>query len=157
MVEKTPMNKTAITILLAIVLAGSFFIFYKNRPAEEQNTPATGQINQQVNTTQKWESKIDDQTAVIVTITPIDILSESKEWRFDIVMDTHSVELDQDMIKSVILVDDIGKEYEPISWEGPVGGHHREGVLKFKQIIPVPKFIELKISGIGDVVRNFIW
>ena len=73
-------------------------------------------------------------------------------------MDTHSVELDQDMIKIAIIVDDQGKEYKPIRWEGAeAGGHHREGVLIFSQITPTPKSVELKISSISDVVRSFIW
>ena len=54
-------------------------------------------------------------------------------------------------------IDDSGKEYKPIAWEGPVGGHHREGMLIFNQITPNPKSVELKISNIGDVVRSFVW
>ncbi len=61
------------------------------------------------------------------------------------------------MINIAVLVDDQGKEYKPIRWEGPVGGHHREGVLIFDQITPNPKSVELKISNIGDVVRSFTW
>lgn len=73
-------------------------------------------------------------------------------------MDTHSVELDQDVAKIAALVDDSGKEYKPLRWEGtPVGGHHREGSLVFNRITPTPKFVELKISGIGGVARSFIW
>jgi hypothetical protein len=150
------MNKTVITILLAVILTGGFFIFFRN-DFLEQKVPINQDVNQQTDSSQKWESKIDDQASVAITVAPIDISPESKEWKFNIVMDTHSVELDQDMIESVILVDDIGKEYKPIAWEGPVGGHHREGVLKFNQITPIPKSIELKISGIGDVIRNFSW
>ena len=72
-------------------------------------------------------------------------------------MDTHSIELDQDMTKIAKLVDDQGKEYKPTAWNGPTGSHHREGMLIFNQITPIPKSLELKISGIGGVVRSFIW
>lgn len=150
------MKKTIIAILSIAAFLGGFLIFYQNRPVE-QKTPAVNQANQQTSAKQKWESKIDDQSAVTVTVTPIDIFSQSKEWKFDIVMDTHSVELDQDMTKSAILIDDQGKEYKPIIWEGQVGGHHREGVLTFNQITPTPKSVELKIYGTGDVIRNFTW
>lgn len=150
------MKKPIITILSIAAFIGGFFIFYQNRSAE-QNIPTASQVSQQTDTTQKWESKTDDQSAVTVIVTPIDISPESKEWKFDVVMDTHSVELDQDMIKSTALVDDQGKEFKPLIWEGPVGGHHREGVLVFNQITPIPKSVELKISGIGDVVRSFVW
>lgn len=150
------MKKMAITILSIAVFLGGFMIFYQNRPAE-QKAPAADQTDQQTNTRQKWESKTDEQSAVTIIVTPIDISPQSKEWKFDIVMDTHSVELNQDLIKTAVLVDGRGKEYKPLNWEGAVGGHHREGVLIFNQIIPAPKSIELKISGIGNVVRSFAW
>jgi len=151
------MNKTII-ILLIVVLIGGFLIFYQNRSRGiEQKTSGTNQINQQTNIELKWETKTDEQANITVTVTPIDILSQSKEWKFDVVMNTHSVELDQDMTKIAVLVDDQDKEYKPFNWEGPVGGHHREGVLIFNQIVPIPKSVELKISGIGDVVRSFTW
>ncbi|MFA4819011.1 MAG: hypothetical protein WC621_04155 [Patescibacteria group bacterium] len=151
------MKKTIITILSLVILIGSFLIFYKNRPLE-QKKPVINQTDQQTSTKQNWESKIDDQTAVTVTITPTDILSQSKEWKFSIVMDTHSVELDQDLIKSAILIDDMGKEYKPRNWEGPVGGHHREGVLVFNAIQPMPKSVEIKIKDVGGIQeRSFKW
>ncbi len=137
--------KIIIITLSIIAFIGGFLIFYQNRPAE-QKTLSTN-----------WKSKTDNQLAVTITVTPIDIFSQSKEWKFDVVMDTHSVELDQDLTKVAVLIDDQGKEYKPLNWEGPVGGHHREGVLIFSQITPIPKFVELKISDIGDVVRNFDW
>lgn len=134
------MNRTVTISVLVLAFIGGFLIFYQNRRTE-----------------QKLESKVDDQASVTVAVTPIDISSKSKEWKFDIVMDTHSVELDQDMTESAVLISDQGKEYKPISWEGSSGGHHREGILTFNQIIPVPKSVELKISSIGDVVRSFTW
>ena len=133
------MNKIIIISILVIVLIGGFLIFYNPKP-------------------ENWESKTDNQAAVSITIAPIDISSHSKEWKFDIVMDTHSVELDQDMTESAILIDDQDKEYKPISWEGSSGGHHREGVLVFDPIEPTPKYIELKIKNVGGVTeRLFKW
>lgn len=151
------MKKTTIATLSLVALLGGFLVFYQNRPTERKAPANDRKIYRQASTKQNWESKTDDQSAVSITVTPIDISPQSKEWKFDMVMDTHSVELDQDLIKITVLVDDRGKEYKPLNWEGPVGGHHREGVLAFNQIIPAPKFIELKISGIGGVVRSFSW
>ena len=149
------MKKTLITILLIVALLGVFLIFYQNRQLERK-APTTDQIMSQ-QAKQNWESKTDNQSAVTVTVTPIDISPEAKEWKFEVVMNTHSIELDQDLTKSVILIDDQGKEYKPINWNGPIGGHHRGGVLIFNQILPAPKYVEMKISGIGDVVRSFSW
>lgn len=150
------MKKITIAILSSAALLGGFLIFYQSRSIERK-APNNDQIKQQTSAEQNWESKTDVQALVAVTVTPIDISPQSKEWKFDIIMDTHSVELDQDMIKTSVLIDDRGKEYKPLNWKGQTGGHHREGVLAFNQIIPAPKFIELKIFGAGDVVRSFSW
>ena len=73
-------------------------------------------------------------------------------------MSTHSVELDQDLTQVTVLVDDQGKEYKPLSWEGAIGGHHREGTLIFDSITPIPKLIEMKIRDIDGISeRSFKW
>ena len=149
-------NKTLTILTLVLAFLGGFLFFYRGGPTKEL-APVANQANQQTTTKQTWETKTEEQADVTVVVTPIDLSLNSKEWRFDVGMNTHSVELDQDMTKIAILVDDQGKEYKPISWEGPVGGHHREGMLIFNQITPNPKSVELKISNIGDVVRSFVW
>jgi hypothetical protein len=148
------MNKTITIFVLALAFIGGFLIFYNPKPV----SGPTEDNSQAIDTEQKWESKIDDQANVTVTVTPSNLLLESNEWKFDVVMSTHSVELDQDMIQVVVLVDDAGNEYKPLRWEGaPAGGHHREGVLVFSPITPTPKLVELKITGIADTVRTFNW
>lgn len=139
-----------------LAFIGGFLIFYQSRPAV-QKTPTIPEINQQANNSQKWETKIDDQANITVVITPLDLSPQSVEWKFDVGMNTHSVELDQDMTKIAVLIDDQGKEYRPLAWAGPTGGHHREGTLTFARITPTPKSIELKITGVADVIRSFVW
>jgi hypothetical protein len=150
-------NKTLTILTLALAFLGGFLFFYRGGPTKEL-TPVANQASEQTATKQNWETKTEEQESVTVVVTPLDLSPNSKEWRLDVGMNTHSVELDQDMIKISILVDDQGKEYKPIRWEGAeAGGHHREGVLIFNQITPIPKSVELKISSIGDVVRSFTW
>ena len=149
------MNKKTITVsILVLVFIGGFLVLYNPKPVPlpaQENAPVSGMQ-------QKLRSKVDDQASVTVTATPSDLGTESKEWKFDIVMSTHSVELDQDMTKVAALIDDSGKEYSPVRWEGaPAGGHHREGVLIFNKITPSPKSVELRISDMGGVFRNFNW
>ncbi len=68
--------------------------------------------------------------SVDIEITPVDVSESSREWQFEIVLNTHSVELDQDMTKVAFLRDYRGNIYP--SWEGsPAEGHHREGILAF--------------------------
>ncbi len=141
---------------MILALIGGFLIFYQNR-SSVQNVPDTNKTGQQANNSQKWETKTDDQASVTVVVTPLDLSPQSSQWKFDIGMNTHSVELGEDMTKSVVLIDDRGKEHTPLKWDGPVGGHHREGTLTFTKITPFPKSVELKISDIGNVVRIFTW
>ena len=149
------MNKNILAIsTLALAFIGGFLIFYNLKTV---STPPTQSNSDVSSISQKWESKVDDQVSVTVTVTPTLLSAESKEWKFDIIMDTHSVELDQDMTKIAILIDEQGKEYAPTKWEGPVGGHHREGILSFAPIMPYPQHLTLKIKGIGVVDRSFAW
>ena len=144
------MNKTITIFMLALAFIGGFLVFYNPKTV---STPTQDSSD----TSQKWESKVDDQANVTVTVTPTVLSTESEEWKFDVVMDTHSVELDQDMTQIAIIINEQGKEYKAQSWDGPTGGHHREGILTFSKITPTPKSVELKISDIGGVVRTFNW
>jgi len=149
--------KNKIIIVVAVVFIVGFLILFKNSTTK-QEVSIIDQVDQQTDVKQKLESKIDNQTSVTVTITPLNTASNSKEWTFNVVMSTHLVELDQDMLNIATLIDDSDKEYSPVRWEGALpGGHHREGVLVFDQIIPSPKLIKLRISNINNVVRNFVW
>lgn len=145
------MNKAAWASLLALAFVAGFLIFY--RPA---SNPAP-QNTQSTSSQQALKTKADEQANVTVVVTPKDVSSQSAKWTFDVGMNTHSVELDQDMTKIAVLIDDQGKGYAPTDWDGPVGGHHREGILTFNRPDPLPRTIRIKISGIGDVTRTFNW
>lgn len=146
------MYKTLSISIAALVFLGGFLFFYNSKPATEPM-----QYSSSKRTEQKWESRTDEQANVNVTITPIDLSIDSQEWRFNVSMDTHSVELDQDMTKSVVLMGDGDEKYKPIRWEGPTSGHHREGTLLFAPIAPYPQHLKLNINGIGGVQRSFEW
>lgn len=148
------MNKSITIATLAVAFIAGFLIFY--RPLQDQTIQPGNQSSQPQGSSQ-WETKSDEQASVNVSVTPIDLRADSSEWKFDVVMDTHSVELDQDMTQIVLLTGDDDKEYRPIRWDGPTGGHHREGVLIFDPIVPYPQHLTLKIRGIGEVDRNFSW
>jgi hypothetical protein len=63
------------------------------------------------------------------------------------------------MLKAVVLRDDTGKEYAPISWDGAgPGGHHREGKLKFAALTTRPKSLTLVLKDVAGVPeRRFKW
>ncbi len=148
------MNKAITIIILALAFIGGFLFFYKPKPVSSPTTDNSSSPS----TLGQWETKTDEQANVTVTVIPSDLSVDSKEWKFDVVMNTHSVELDQDMIKATILINNPGEEYKPLRWEGAgPGGHHREGTLVFAPIKPYPQHLSLIIKGIGDKDRAFAW
>ena len=96
---------------------------------------------------------------VTVVVTPQNLAASAKTWDFKIVLDTHSADLNDDLVKSALLLEGAGGQHAPIAWDGaPPGGHHREGVLRFKPVSPQPPAIELKITRIGEPgPRSFRW
>lgn len=96
---------------------------------------------------------------VTVAVTPQSLADGAGSWDFKIVLDTHSVDLNDDLTKSAVLVDSGGKRYMPVAWDGAgPGGHHREGVLRFKPISPRPQSVELQIARNGEAApRAFRW
>jgi len=99
------------------------------------------------------------ERGVTVAVTPQNLSRTAANWDFKIVLDTHSGELSDDLTKTAVLVDGGGKRYKPAAWEGAgPGGHHREGVLRFKPIAPRPESVELQITRGGETApRIFRW
>src|SRR3989344_1313897 len=157
MISLNHMNKVLPALALLVALTVGFFVFYQNRPAE-QKTPATPETVREASSSQKWETKTEEQAGVTIVVTPLDLAPESSEWKFDVGINTHSVELDQDMTAITVLTDDQGKEYKPVRWDGaPPGGDHREGGVTFISDKPAPRSVTLKIQNVGVPERNFTW
>lgn len=99
------------------------------------------------------------ERSVTVAVTPQGLADGAASWDFKIVLDTHSADLSDDLVKSTILVDSGGNRHAPAAWEGAgPGGHHREGVLRFKPISPRPRSVELQITRSGEASpRVFRW
>ena len=143
--------------LLVVAVTGIGFLI-ASQESSSFKTPSPQVSSDDVNT-KKWERKSDTQVNITVEVTPTNLLPQSKEWKFKVVLDTHLDSLDQDMTKVAVLVDDQGKEYLPKAWTGDgSGGHHREGVLSFNAIVPIPNTVELRIKEVGkSTLRVFNW
>jgi hypothetical protein len=104
-------------------------------------------------------SQRNSASGVTVTVVLQELAPSTKTWDFNVVLDTHSQELTDDLVKTATLFDDKGTRHVPISWEGAgPGGHHREGTLKFNAISPKPQNIELQIQRTGETTpRYFRW
>lgn len=103
--------------------------------------------------------QVHSQNGVKVVVSPRDLAANAEIWTFGIVLDTHSQDLSDDLVQSTVLVDDMGREVKPVAWEGAQpGGHHREGVLKFKPLAPLPSSVELRMTRPGEsTARVFQW
>jgi len=96
---------------------------------------------------------------VTVRVRPVDVSAGAKAWAFEVVLETHSQDLSEDLVRVATLNGVGGTPHRPTGWEGdPPGGHHRKGVLRFAPITPVPDAVELRIQRPGESApRTFQW
>lgn len=108
-----------------------------------------------------WSAEVTTQKSsangVTVTVTPD--VGNASSWSFKVVLDTHSQELTDDLLKTAALIGSDGKRHAPLAWEGAAaGGHHREGMLRFAAFTPRPASIELEIRRPNEATpRLFRW
>ena len=87
---------------------------------------------------------------VTIKVTPMQITE--RRAVFGISMDTHSTDLDIDVAKAARLVVDGVEWFDGrFTGDGP-GGHHREGMLRFRAAGPRQGAIRLTIDAFGDSV-----
>jgi len=98
----------------------------------------------------KFETKRGAMGAVSVEVTPTSL------GGFEVVLNTHSVDLDFDLTKAMSLSDDLGNVYSPISWSGGKGGHHLTGSVVFGDILKKARKVTLTISEIENSTFNEI-
>jgi hypothetical protein len=105
-----------------------------------------------------YAPQVSNEREIKVTATLQAIRNEAKTLDFEVVLETHTQPLRDDLAKSAALIAD-GKQYLPSEWEdAPPGGHHRKGMLRFKAIVPRPAAVELQIRLSGDPSpRSFKW
>lgn len=143
-------------VILAFKIKDSFSINIgsKTAPVNTTNPPSSNFVQGG-----SLETKESSEGSVTVAVTPQSLDPSSSTWDFEIALNTHSEELNEDLTTISELIDDQGKLYKPASWEGaPAGGHHRQGILKFNPISPKPKSLELKIRNVGGIEeRSFKW
>jgi hypothetical protein len=105
------------------------------------------------------ETQTSASQGVSVKATPKTLAAGAPIWEFTVVLETHSGELTDDLAKTAVLVGFGGQRIAPVAWDGaPAGGHHRQGVLRFAPIDPMPSTVELQIQRPGESApRVFRW
>ena len=81
------------------------------------------------------------------------------EPRFEIILDTHSADLNRYDLKTMTaLRDGTGKTYLATGIENKGSGHHREATLTFPKVSPESERFELIVKDVAGVKeRTFIW
>ncbi|MGE3571232.1 MAG: hypothetical protein AB7G71_09130 [Burkholderiales bacterium] len=105
------------------------------------------------------ETRSSSAAGVTVKVTPTQVARGAAAWEFEVVLETHSQDLGDDLVKNSVLIDATGARHAPLAWDGAgPGGHHRKGVLRFKALQPVPQAIELQMRRPGESApRSFRW
>ena len=107
-------------------------------------------------------TRVDSQGAVVVAVTPIDLADETR-LRFEVQMDTHSVDLSMDLALRAELRTNLGASVPAVSWDGQLGGHHVSGTLIFPAqqagglVLAGASQIVLVLQGIDSAERRFVW
>lgn len=146
----TKLNK----ILLAVSIIGLIIIGFS--VFKSKNKEVSPVIKTQAQN--KFISQENDGGNVKIIITP-KTLTVGEKPSFDVVFETHSVDLNFDVAQISSLVDDNGNIYSNPNWNGSgPGGHHRSGTLSFDSILTQTAYVELIIKNVAGVAeRKFKW
>lgn len=108
-------------------------------------------------------ARIDQQGAIIVEITPLNLDAPTDTLEFDVVLTTHSIDLSMDLATLSTLTTDTGVSVNATLWDAPLGGHHVEGKLIFpatkdgKSILEGATKLTLTILNVDAPTRIFEW
>ena len=107
--------------------------------------------------------RVDEQGAVVVEITPLNLSNPGSTLDFLVSLDTHSVDLSMDLAAMATLVTDTGYTLQATEWNAPVGGHHVSGKLLFPAAVdgtPLLNGVKKLTITLVDVdvpERTFVW
>jgi hypothetical protein len=108
-------------------------------------------------------TKSDAQGAVAMEITPTNLENPGDAVIFDVLMDTHSVDLSMDLAQLATFSTDTGKTVQATLWDAPRGGHHVKGKLSFpstkdgSNLLDGAKSLTITITNVDVPTRTFTW
>lgn len=108
-------------------------------------------------------TRTDQQGAIIVEVTPLNLGMPAETLEFDVVMNTHSVDLNMNLAALATITADTGVTVQSTLWDAPLGGHHLEGKLIFpatqdgKSILDGATKLTLSILNLDAPTRVFEW
>jgi hypothetical protein len=108
-------------------------------------------------------TRMDQQGAVIMEVTPLNLGTPAETLDFDVVLNTHSVDLGMDLAALSTLTTDTGISMQATLWDAPRGGHHVSGKLVFpavqdgKSILEGTTILTLIVVDVDAPSRIFEW
>ena len=108
-------------------------------------------------------ARSDAQGAVTVSVTPLNLSAPTDQLKFDVALETHSVDLSMDLATLSTLTTDTGLTIQATAWDAPRGGHHVQGKLIFpatqdgKSILEGTSKLTLTIINVDAPTRVFEW
>ncbi len=153
MLRSKPMSKINNFLLIILV----FVVLFLGINAVKKTDKKSAGIKA-VSSVSKQEENLNSQENeggnVTVKVKP-KVLKIGEKPSFNIVFETHSVDLAFDVAQISSFVDDKSNIYSNSNWKGTVpGGHHREGTLTFNTVLSETKFVELIIKDVGGVSQR---
>jgi hypothetical protein len=137
------MKRFALPLILILVLAACApsqiatepftpqpFDQFQDKPATVSPTEVAPASGSDTNSSSEL-TRLDEQGAVIVEVTPLNLDTLSDNLEFDVAMNTHSVDLSMDLAAISVLTTDTGVTIQAVKWDATPGGHHVEGKLIF--------------------------
>lgn len=160
---KTPLF-VPVLILIAIVVAGCASPVAE-QPVLAQAVPVEGQSGASALAVSTWgqNTQVDEQGAVVLEITPLNLNAQDNTLEFEVALNTHSVDLGMDLALLATLTTDAGISLNAVKWDAPRGGHHVSGKLIFpstadgNSVLEGANWIKLQIRNVDAELREFEW
>ncbi|MBI3342922.1 hypothetical protein HY032_02090 [Candidatus Gottesmanbacteria bacterium] len=152
------MKVTRTTIMVASIATITILAVWSIASGRQASTTTAEIVPSPASSPSGNQTQTNENGNVTVTVTPQE-LSVGKPATFQIVYDTHSINLDFDVASVAELRDDQNNSYGMPVWNGdPPGGHHRKGALTFPTPLGKTTQIMLTLKNIAGIKeRVFAW
>ncbi|PKN98423.1 MAG: hypothetical protein CVU42_11980 [Chloroflexi bacterium HGW-Chloroflexi-4] len=108
-------------------------------------------------------TQTDSQGSITVEITPENLNQVGDTLIFNVILDTHSIDLSMDLAPLTSLTTDTGIVIQASTWDATRGGHHVSGKLIFKTtddgkyLLTDVKSFTITIKDLDVPSRQFSW
>ena len=156
------MKRFALPLLLTLSLLLAACAPSQTAPLQTDPQPASVST-EAASSSSESATRSDQQGAVTVSVTPLNLDNPTDQLEFDVALETHSVDLSMDLATLATLTTDTGVTISATLWDAPRGGHHVSGKLIFpatkdgKPILEGASKLTLTLVNIDVPSRSFEW